>query len=87
MISCQVPFLLQKVEEEQESEDVSHRVIEPARFVSSESSGCGFTLLGETEPGHMENLSHRLKVRMVQWKLHAEIFQTFGMTGFSPFSF
>ena len=33
-----------------------------ARRVVSCESGNGFTLLGESEPSHLENLSHRLKV-------------------------
>ncbi len=48
--------------EEGDQDGAVRKEIVPARLVSSESSGNGFTLLGETEPGHMENLSHRLKV-------------------------
>ena len=48
--------------EENTADPVSRKEIGPSCLVSSESSGNGFTLLGETEPGHMENLSHRLRV-------------------------
>ena len=32
------------------------------RLVSTDTSGNGFMLLGESEPAHMENLSHHLRV-------------------------
>ena len=57
---------LQTTEVDEEEGDVVTRIVPPARVVSTESSGNGFTLLGESEPSHMENLSHRLKVSNTQ---------------------
>ncbi|XP_074652995.1 beclin-1-like [Tubulanus polymorphus] len=42
-------------------DDVSRKIIKPLRLVSVDS-GNDFTLLGESDSGNMENLSHRLKV-------------------------